>query len=132
MGLLDMIAHDRQLTVTEKEEMVREIRRELNGLRQHGQEHRTQLYVLAKMYLEQNAPDCMGNLDAIVQELEDRLFSLGALEKYLRDDEVTDIHVFGTRIMVEKNGCLYEDSEGFLNEDEVRLVIERIASQAGK
>ncbi|KNZ70360.1 type II secretion system protein E [Thermincola ferriacetica] len=132
MGVLNMIQHNRQLTPAEKEDMVREIRRELNNLRLHGQDPKEKLHTLAKTYLEQNAPDCLGNINAIVQELHDRLFSLGALEKYLRDDEVTDIHVFGTRIMVEKNGCLYEDSEGFLNEEEVRLVTERIASQAGK
>lgn len=61
------------------------------------------------------------------EEIFDSIRKLGILEKYLKDDSVTEIMVIGKdKIFVEKNGKLTRTSERFDSDDEIYQVIDQI------
>jgi pilus assembly protein CpaF len=56
------------------------------------------------------------------------LFGLGPIEKHLKNTNVTDIFVLGTLIMYIENGVYKDDTETFINTDETKRVIDKIAA----
>ena len=61
------------------------------------------------------------------EQIFDAIRNLGILEKYLRDDRVTEIMVIGPgKIFVERDGELVRTPEHFDSEDEVYRVIDQI------
>lgn len=83
-----------------------------------------------KVYIESKLPNYREEIDLLTQECYDRLYSLGPLEKYIRNPQITDIQTFGTKIMYKENGCKKDDPEGFFNGEEVERIVDRIMSQA--
>jgi pilus assembly protein CpaF len=70
---------------------------------------------------------------SLLTELLNDFLGLGPLEKFLADDTVTEIMVNRPdRIYVERKGQLELTSERFLNEDQVRAVIQRIIQPLGR
>jgi len=83
-------------------------------------------------YLEVNFPHYLAELDIVIDEVYNRLYGLGPLEKYLRMEGVTDIIVFGTRIMYVKDGVKYDAPESFKDLHQVETVYRRIVAAANK
>ena len=83
-------------------------------------------------YLEENLPHLQPDLDIIADEVFNILYGLGPLEKYLQTEGVTDIIVFGTRIMYVKNGVKYDAPETFKDLQQVETVYSRIVAAANK
>lgn len=83
-------------------------------------------------YLEVNFPHYLADLDIVIDEVYNRLYGLGPLEKYLRMEGVTDIIVFGTRIMYVKDGVKYDAPESFKDLHQVETVYRRIVAAANK
>jgi pilus assembly protein CpaF len=72
-------------------------------------------------------------LDSLLTELLHDFLGLGPLEKYLADDTVTEIMVNRPdQIYVERDGRLELTSAWFLNESQVRAVIQRIIQPLGR
>ena len=68
-----------------------------------------------------------------LQELTDLLFGLGPLESLISDPAVTEIMVNGTNpIFVEKKGLLAKTDLHFVNERELRNIIDRILMPLGR
>lgn len=69
----------------------------------------------------------------IVQRISERTLGAGPLELLLRDPQVDEILVSGTRpIWVERGGRLTETDAVFDDEDQLRLTIERLLAPAGR
>ncbi|SHJ43845.1 CpaF family protein [Desulfofundulus thermosubterraneus] len=98
------------------------------------QDVRQLLEPVCRDVLAARRPDLLGAVWEFAEDAYNRLFSLGPLEKYLQPgSDVTNIIVFGTKVMIERPGGIKEvDPEGFVSEEEVRRVFDRIAARAGK
>jgi len=93
------------------------------------QPHETEAEV--RRFLAEVRPGLLAAAKEIAGDAFDRVFSLGVIEEHLRDASVTDIFAFGTRLMVVRNGAKSEEA-GFASEEELRLVVDRIAAAARK
>ena len=65
--------------------------------------------------------------------LEDRLFGLGELAPFLRDERVSEIMVNGTRgVWVERDGRLERTSVRFEDPDDILVIAERLVAPLGR
>lgn len=72
-------------------------------------------------------------LSQLKQRVEDHVLGLGPLEKFLRDESITEIMANGERqIFLEKNGQIHPSQDSFLSEAQMRIVIDRIVGRAGR
>lgn len=67
----------------------------------------------------------------------DIIFGLGPLQTYMEDPDISDIIVASTKdhgiiVTVEKNGVTQDVDVTFENEDELRMLIDRIVQQCGR
>ena len=69
----------------------------------------------------------------IVQRITERALGAGPLERLLRDPEVDEILVSGTKVIwVERGGRLAKTEANFESDDQLRLTIERLLAPAGR
>ena len=69
----------------------------------------------------------------IIQLIGDSVLGLGPLEPFIRDPEVTEVMVNDTdTIYVERAGKLYWTGAKFLNQDQLRRTIDKIAGRVGR
>ena len=69
----------------------------------------------------------------LIEEISDDVLGYGPLERFLLDDEVTEVMVNGHEsIYVEKNGRLFETQDRFIDEDHLRRTIDKIVGQVGR
>ncbi len=69
----------------------------------------------------------------LVRLAQDELLGLGPLEPLLADESVSEIMVNGpNQIWVERSGRLEETSAGFINDDHIRRIIDRIIAPLGR
>jgi pilus assembly protein CpaF len=85
-----------------------------------------------KEYLKKKYPFALDRLIEYTEMLYSSLYGLGIIEKYLKDPEVTDIHVNGTKIMYKKAGVKIDAEEEFPNEQAVRVIQDRILAPLNK
>ncbi|ERM92463.1 ATPase [Caldanaerobacter subterraneus subsp. yonseiensis KB-1] len=85
-----------------------------------------------KEYLRKKYPFALDRLIEYTEMLYSSLYGLGIIEKYLKDPEVTDIHVNGTKIMYKKAGVKIDAAEEFPNEQAVRVIQDRILAPLNK
>lgn len=75
--------------------------------------------------------DC--DKEALTEEVINTVFGLGPLEKLLEDEAVTEIMVNGVRsIYYERAGKLYETQNMFIDDGQVRALIDRIIGPLGR
>lgn len=130
MGLTDRIEQGKKgMSIEEKELLIDYVKK---AMFKHTE--RDNLFQLlnheVKNYIESRLPNYRGEVNLLTQECYDRLYSLGPLEKYIRNPQITDIQTFGTKIMFKENGFKKDDPEGFLNKEELERIVDRIMSQA--
>ncbi len=84
--------------------------------------------------VDQQAPALAGvTRQLICQRIWQRALGAGPLEPFLRDPEVEEILVSGTRpIWIERRGQLLQSAVSFASEDDLRLTIERLLAPAGR
>lgn len=71
--------------------------------------------------------------DMLSDELLKMILGLGPLEKLLNDEDITEVMVNGPeQIFFEKDGQLYKSRESFIDEEQLRLVIDRIVTPLGR
>ncbi|MGJ9421285.1 CpaF family protein [Aeromicrobium sp. CF3.5] len=69
----------------------------------------------------------------LIRDIEDDALGLGPLQRLLDDPTVSEIMVNGhERIYVERSGRLMDSGTGFVSEQQLRRVIERIVSKVGR
>lgn len=86
-------------------------------------------------YLKEHHPYMMGDeeyVDKLTKTVYDRLYGLGPIEKHLKNPDVTDIIVIGTNILYVENGIKKDDPDTFLDYDDAKRVMDKIASAVGK
>jgi pilus assembly protein CpaF len=67
------------------------------------------------------------------QDVLDMIFGLGPIEHLLSDPSVTEIMVNAPdSVFFERDGCLYPSDVTFFDDDQIRLVIDRIISPLGR
>lgn len=97
----------------------------------HTPDFKNILMQKVKAYIEENFPHYKPQFIQIAEEVYDKMYGLGILEKYLKMEEVTDILVFGTKVMYVKDGKKIK-GEDFKDINEVRVIYERILASAGQ
>ena len=69
----------------------------------------------------------------LVQDVTDDIVGYGPLERYLNDDDVTEVMVNGPHsIYVERRGRIDRVGASFVNEQHLRRIIDKIVSQVGR
>ena len=69
----------------------------------------------------------------IREEIFNSIRRMGILEKYLRDDKVTEIMVTGTDyIFIEREGMIYRTPERFADETEIYRLIDQMVSETNR
>jgi pilus assembly protein CpaF len=69
----------------------------------------------------------------VIQQIGDSVLGLGPLEPFLRDAEVTEIMVNNANtVYVERGGRIYWTGAKFLNEEQLRRIIEKIVGRVGR
>ncbi|MEY2399355.1 MAG: pilus assembly protein CpaF [Actinomycetota bacterium] len=69
----------------------------------------------------------------LIREVSDDVIGYGPLERFLADDSITEVMVNGPdHIYVERNGQIERVPSGFIDEDHVRRVIDKIVVQVGR
>ena len=88
--------------------------------------------ILARLIQEMDIPDREAR-QKLMSETLNLSFGLGPLEALLRDEAVTEIMVNGPgHVYVEKNGLLEKSGIRFLDDQQLRTVIERILAPIGR
>lgn len=90
------------------------------------------LKINIRRYLQNNCPVYMPVIDNIVKGTYSRMYGLNLLDKYLELPDVSDVFVFGQRIMYIKNGERILANEKFSSLDDVKIIYKKIASNAGQ
>jgi len=93
---------------------------------------KTVLKAELEQYMRSKCPHELSNLDKYCEEIHDKLFGLGPVEKLLEDPNITDISVIGTRIMYKKNGVKIDAEERFADDTAVRVLQDRILAPLNK
>lgn len=71
--------------------------------------------------------------ERLVDDVLDELFGLGPLERLLRDDSISEIHVHGPReVLIRRSGRLEESTVQFKDASHLQTMIERVTSKAGE
>lgn len=82
---------------------------------------------------EDEIPLSSAERQRLVQEIADDVLGLGPLQRFLDDQDITEIMVNSAdRIYVESAGKLYLTSARFTSEEHLRKIIERIVSKVGR
>lgn len=69
----------------------------------------------------------------IAEQMSTEISGYGPLDKYLNDPEITEILIERfDKIVIEKDGILYETGDSFGAEEDLRLVVERIIMPLGR
>jgi pilus assembly protein CpaF len=69
----------------------------------------------------------------VMEEVLDLAFGLGPLERLIQNEAITEVMVNGpTRVYVEKKGLLEQSETRFLDDQQLRTVIERILAPIGR
>jgi len=69
----------------------------------------------------------------VIQQIGDSVLGLGPLEPFVRDPEVTEIMVNNMNtIYVERGGRIYWTGAKFLNEEQLRRVMDKIVARVGR
>ena len=70
---------------------------------------------------------------ALIQEVMNLVVGMGPLEELLDDPSVTEVMVNGhNRVFFERDGCLFKSAVAFDDEQQLRLVIDRIVGPLGR
>lgn len=71
--------------------------------------------------------------ESLVRQVADGVLGYGPLERLLEDPEVSEVMVNGPKsVFYEKGGVLYPSTVVFEDEDQVRMIIERIVAPLGR
>jgi pilus assembly protein CpaF len=69
----------------------------------------------------------------LVQEVSDDVLGYGPIDRFLKDDAITEVMVNGAhRVYVERNGKLELTDVKFVDETHLRRIIDKIVSQVGR
>lgn len=85
------------------------------------------------LHSQGNAYRSLKELIRLREELFDAIRGFDVLEKYLRDEAVTEIMVIGPdKIFVEKNGVLVRTKDRFYDEEELQRLIDQIVAPTNR
>jgi pilus assembly protein CpaF len=89
--------------------------------------------LFAEELAEEKLPLSRGERAALFEQLVADILGLGAIERFLRDDSVTEVLVNGPhQVYVERDGLLEETDVRFRDGTEVMRIIDRIVSPLGR
>jgi pilus assembly protein CpaF len=70
---------------------------------------------------------------ALIQDVTDDVLGYGPIDRYLKDDDVTEVMVNGPEsVYVEEKGKLVKTDTRFVDETHLRRIIDKIVSQVGR
>ena len=77
--------------------------------------------------------ESLGSLGELRQDTFDSIRRFGLIEKYLRDDRVTEIMIIGPeKIFIERNGVIIRTEDAFSGEEEVRRLVDQIVAPTNR
>lgn len=121
----------RELFKNEKEKLIEFVKHKIRNDKTDNNVHE-KLRTAVNDYINKNHPANIDDIPDLIKEVWSNLYSLGPIEKYLDKNRkgVTDIKVIGLNIYYKEFGIRQKDSEGFLNQEQLYRIIDRMMSQA--
>ncbi len=94
---------------------------------------RNLVHQIIKQELGEHSEHAVGlSVSDLMQSISDDLFGLGRIEEFLRDNEITDIHIEDTKALLSYSNQRAQVKECFSDVEEVRRIIDRITGLTGK
>lgn len=88
---------------------------------------------LQELIEEQESPLSTPEREGLVRDILDVVMGMGPLEAFMRDPEITEVMVNGyDQIYIERSGRITKTDVAFLDENQLRHVIERIVGRVGR
>ncbi len=89
--------------------------------------------ILIQLINSESTPLSATDKQQLQNEILDDVLGYGPIEKFLKDPEVTEIMVNGPEtIYVERSGQIQETNARFINDEQLRHVIDKIVSHVGR
>lgn len=121
----------RDLTKEEKEQLINYVK---NKVRENQSEGNVSIKLsnVVNEYISKNHPSNVDEVPDLEREVWSHLYSLGPLEPYLDKNRkgITDIKVIGLNIYYKEFGVRKKDPKGFINDEHLYRIIDRMMSQA--
>src|SRR5918998_4454393 len=81
---------------------------------------------------QERAPLSAADKAQLIQDVSDDILGYGPIDKYLRDEEVTEVMVNGPEsVYTERAGRLEKTTASFVDDTHLRRIIDKIVSQVG-
>ena len=81
----------------------------------------------------ESTPLSQQDRDSLIADVTDDVLGYGPIERYLKDETVTEVMVNGPDdVYVERNGRLHKAPVTFLDDSHLRRIIDKIVSQVGR
>jgi pilus assembly protein CpaF len=88
---------------------------------------------LQKALAREKAPLSAADKAQLVQDVSDDILGYGPIDRYLKDNDVTEVMVNGPHsIYVERSGKIETVPAQFVDEDHLRRIIDKIVAQVGR
>src|SRR5438874_400821 len=88
---------------------------------------------LQKALQKEKAPLSAADRAQLVQDVSDDILGYGPIDRYLKEEEITEVMVNGPHsIYVERAGKIESTGTTFVDEDHLRRIIDKIVAQVGR
>src|SRR6266852_6208226 len=82
---------------------------------------------------QERAPLSAADKAQLIQDVSDDILGYGPIDRYLRDNDVTEVMVNGPeRVYIERHGKLEVAEASFVGESHLRRIIDKIVGQIGR
>jgi len=95
---------------------------------------RRQVYEqLQKALAQEDAALSVSERAELIQDVSDDVLGYGPIDRYLKDDDITEVMVNGPdRVYLERHGKLERTDTRFVDESHLRRIVDKIVSQVGR
>src|SRR5437660_5841475 len=88
---------------------------------------------LQKALAKEKAPLSAADKAQLIQDVSDDILGYGPIDRYLNDDDITEVMVNGPEsVYVERAGKIESVGATFVDEDHLRRIIDKIVAQVGR
>jgi pilus assembly protein CpaF len=88
---------------------------------------------LKEVLLRERTPLSQSDRAKLIEDITDDILGYGAIDRFLKDDQVSDILVNGPKsVYVEREGLLTKTDVTFVDAEHLRRIIDKIVSQIGR
>lgn len=108
------------------------VQKGLSDVNEIKEQMKKELRMPVKQYIQSYDPSYISVINEIIDEVYAKMYGLNLLDKYLDMKDVSDVFLFGKKIMYIENGKRVLAKDTFNSLDEVKVLYKKIASNAGQ